>query len=187
MSGEEEPTSTRRAIDDPATRRALRIYSTTTFGWAVPAIVGLLVVGVYFVDDEGNTTPGVTEFVPMGFALVALGAAVFAVMCLWRWALMYSGARRHPWRAVGAFSSECAVGGPNGLPIFELSDGPHAWVLTPTAVVWRWRKLDQPHLLLAARPRRGGMVATPDRRPIVWCGRSIFSTFLVWRRRRRSS
>jgi len=184
LSNVSPPAPDRVALADPATRRALAIYGAKLVGTGALG-VGLAAVGSLFLDVNGDPKTGVPEFVPFVFlvpALLALGCAVFGLLRLVQ--MTWTAARR-PWALVESRMEVIAMSGTNGQPVWLLTDGNRSWRLTLGALVWRWSRFDQPLLLLAAKPGRGGMVATPGRRSVAWGGRSLATGVLVWRLRRR--
>jgi len=186
MTGAAIPPPDAVAWRDSATRRALGWYALRTLGW-LALTVGCSLVADTLVDENGDARSGVPEIVPFIPILGAIFGALLAVFCLLRLVQMTWCAVRHPWRTVEADLEELSMRTPNGQPVLFLTQGENRWTLTLGAIVWRWSRFDQQSLLLAARPRRGGMVATPDRRSIAWAGRSLFTAYKLWRARRRDA
>lgn len=173
-----------RAWADRATRRALGRYGLTALAWSAAGLVCLL-LGTETLDENGDTVEGVPEFVT--FALMIPGllmplVTLFSLGCL---ALMTTAALRHPWRTVDS-SYDLLPIGRNGQPVLTLdSTGAGPVRLAPQALVWRWSRFeDHPTMLLATGSRRWGLVATPDRRHVVWAARSPVAD---WYARRRAT
>jgi hypothetical protein len=172
------------AWDDQQSRRTVRNYGARAIGIALLCIP-LALVGSLFITGHGHTKPGVPDFVsliPIGAACGALllGALTLLNAARIRWTL-----RRWPWRTMSSTFEEVATGfAPNGQPVLTLDSPGQHQVLTLNGMKWRWRRFDQPQLLVAGRPGHGAVVATLDRRCISWAGRSPMTRFLLPQRGR---
>ena len=153
-------------------RRAVGLYILRALGLLAVALA-LILGGSVFLTESGDTRAGVPEVVPGAFLVAALLAGLVGILSLLNTVRIVWVLARQPWRRVEADFEEIWRGvTPNGQPVLHLVQGDNRWTLTLAALKWRWQRFDRPELLLAARPRRGGVVATEDRRAIVWAGRS---------------
>jgi hypothetical protein len=171
-----------RAWRDRASRRALLRYHARGWGWLFLGAL-LAFVGSLFLDDSGDAKEGVPGLVPeipifLALAAFAIGGLVLLQSLRMAWALL-----RYPWRPARSQLDVIDVAGsPNGQPVVLAHDGTP---LTLAALVWRWRHFAYTPLIVAGRRRRGGVIATPDRRHMTWAGRSIMTAYVLWRERRR--
>jgi hypothetical protein len=170
-----EPWEHGRALDDPMSRRAVGLYILRALGLLAVALA-LVLGGDVFLTDSGDTRAGVPDVVPGAFFVAALLAGLVGILSLFNVVRIVWVLARQPWRRVESVFEEIGrVVTPNGQPVLCLVQGDNRWTLTLAALKWRWHRFDRSELLLAARPRRGGVVATEDRRAIVWAGRSPFT------------
>lgn len=175
---------TRKAWRERRTWVALGRYGVGVLVWLILAL-GLALAGSEFLDDNGDTRAGVPEFVPFIFILPALLALLVGTLSGLRLLQMLWTVFRQVWVLSDA-EFDVLDSGPNGQPVIDLAQEGKQWRLTPSALVWRWRYLeDEPRLLVAAPPGRSGIVATPDLKHLFWAGRSPFTAILAWMSDRR--
>lgn len=179
-------TPLRGAWRERRTWRALGRYGLGVGAWLTLALC-LTLAGSEFLDDNGDTRSGVPEFVPFLFMLPALLALLVGALSGLRLLQMLWTVFRQGWVIADA-DFEVLDSGPNGQPVVDLAHNGDRWRLTPSALVWRWKYLeDQPKLLVAAPPGRSGIVATPDLKHVYWGGRSAFTAILDWVSARRQA
>ena len=175
----------RRAFQDRATRRALALYALRAFGFVLAGVLLLVVAGTLLLTPDGDSKPGIPDFISTGVIVAAFLLALFGGCGLLNVLRIVWVVARRPWRTVRAAFEEMPTGAPNGQPVVTLLDGEHRWTLTVSALMWKWGRFDRSELLLAARPGHGGVVATTDRGVIAWAGRSLYTAWLLRRRRGR--
>ncbi len=162
------------ALRDAQTRRSLAAYTGQAFAALVVGI-GSLCLGIgVLMDANGDAKPGVPSFVLLVVMLVGLFGTPFGLLFLLNCARVAWVLAHHPWTAVPStyeMVGSNAFG--NGQPTVTLGSETSKHTLTLLAFKWRWRRFAQSELLFAGRPSRAGVIATTDRRAIVWAGRSL--------------
>lgn len=168
------------AISQRWTRHRWAAYVLSTAG-LLTAAVALAWLASLFLDDAGNTKPGLPELLPGVFILPALLAGLLGALSVVNAVRMAWVLARHPWRRVACEFRELRTSTPNGQPLLVLSEGGQEWVLTLAAVRWRWGRFASSSELLVAGPaRRGSVVAPMDRSTVAWAGRSVFTVLMLW-------
>lgn len=179
------PSGDARAWADPTTRRALGTYGLKACACAAVALV-CFALGALTLDENGDTVAGVPEFVSLALLIPAVLLPCVAVYSLGLLGLMTAAALRHPWRTFDS-SYELLPLGRNGQPLLTLDagDGVRSQ-LTPSALVWRWKRFgSEPTLLFASGSNHWGLIATPDRRHVAWAGQSPVTEWYLRRREDR--
>lgn len=155
------------ALDDPATRHALRRYrlrSLLALGVGLAVWAGVAVA----LDTRGARASGSAWLVAVGLVPGLLGA-----LPLLHSVRMEQALRRHPWVEWQLVYRDVALGTPlSGPTLFLGPNGEH--VLSLVAFSWRWDLVSHEKTVwLAGSPEHGGVVAPSGRRDLLWCRRPV--------------
>lgn len=175
-------------LSDPQTRTAFGLYFARCAALMVFGFTILLVAALPMSSDgaDGGPKPGVPvalyNAMMLGGIFLAPAGLVCSLNCVrMAWVLV-----RHPWAPVASSYDEVGKGFfsgafpvPNGQPVLSITQGDAQRRLTMAAFKWRWRRFRQPELLFAGRSKGGGVIATADRRSLVWAGRSLLTAWMT--------
>jgi hypothetical protein len=159
------------ALRSRATRRALAAYAGRAIAWIMAARAAIAVAR--WVEDP----PAGRD--PKGWlAGMGLFALCFGVLWLLNAARLWWWLRRHPWvewrcTARVVPRSELSTRGTPRLLLRR--DGDDGHVVSPICTRWRWpalRECDDGVVWMAGDPERGGVVAPPGGRHLVWVRRT---------------